>query len=148
MYETLGAVRNLAKVVTKDHKKAKPANHGDRTVRLLEKMGFTTIVKVEHEQAHANKKKDLLACDYLAVRTPGLHKPSLTLVQVCSKGSATARLKKMAFEKGLTEWIQAGGEVAALAWEKKLTAGGAVKWVSHWTPCTVESMEALRRAAT
>lgn len=73
-------------------------DHGQRTVDLFEKMGFT-ITKVEHRDvawqgnmAVAGKKHDLLGIgDYLAIC------PTETiLVQVCAESDWTAHLQKAA----------------------------------------------------
>ena len=145
-FDTVQAIRSLGK--STGTMKRKPANHGERSVKFIKGRGYSTIVKVEHEQAHVMAKKDLLGCDYLAISTQGGlgleggKRGSICLIQVCSHASRTERLKKMSGIAGLRDWLIAGGDVAILSFRKETSPRGAIKWEPTWRSILLSDLEA------
>ena len=145
---SIEAARDYRKSLSTSKSKPKPANHNPRAVKWLQDRGYSTIVKVEHELAYSMRKSDLLACDFLAISTQVTEGKvgSLLLVQVCSLGSRSARLRKMAQVAGLKDWIVAGGEVGILAFRKVVSPRGAVRWEPEWSTVSLGDLIRLEGA--
>jgi hypothetical protein len=106
-----------------DRTRAKPVNHNKRAKEWLKADGAVWVETMEHEQAFSVRKKDFLACDFMAI-----YKDHLALVQLTTDSNKGARRKKMLANPGLGHWALAGGRVLLLTYKKSVSAGGAISY--------------------
>ena len=113
--------------------RAKPVNHNQRAKRWLLEDGALWVETLEHEQAFSVRKKDFLACDFMAI-----YADHLCLVQLTTDSNKSARRKKMLANVGLGHWVRAGGCVCLLTYKKSVSAGGAISYTATATDMTGE----------
>jgi hypothetical protein len=106
-----------------DRARAKPVNHNERARKWLRDNGAVWVETMEHEQAFSVRKKDFLACDFMAI-----YKDHLALVQLTTDDNKGARRKKMLANPGLGHWALAGGHVLLLTYKKSVSKGGAISY--------------------